>query len=129
MTNLSAVSTAADRPPVGYTSPKPVSGESRTAESATFAPPQPALSGSLKAGKVAPSPEVLAKAVNDLQHKIDAVSPELRFSIDKASGKTVVKLTDQTTNDVVWQFPSEDALKISQEIDRFQKGLLVNRKA
>ena len=38
-------------------------------------------------------------------------------------------VTDQSTKDVLWQFPSEAAIEISKALDLFQKGALLNRKA
>ena len=64
-----------------------------------------------------------------MQDKVAAFTPELQFSIDQDTGQAIVKVTDQTTKEVVWQFPSETAFQIAREIDRFQKGLLLNRKA
>jgi flagellar protein FlaG len=71
----------------------------------------------------------LNKLVSEMQRKVNTLSPQLQFSIDKESGKSIVKVTDSSTKEVIWQFPSEEALQITKEIDRFQQGMLVNRKA
>lgn len=76
----------------------------------------------------APTAEQLKNIVAKLQSKASAVAPELRFSVDEDTGKTVVKVSDQRTREIIWQFPSEAALQISKEIDQFQKGLMLNRK-
>ncbi len=64
-----------------------------------------------------------------MQRKVSARSSDLQFTIDQDSGKTVVKVTDSATRQVVWQFPSEEAMHVSKELGRFQKGALVSRKA
>jgi flagellar protein FlaG len=79
--------------------------------------------------KAAPSPQELQQMVDQMQTKTATLSPELQFSLDKESGKTIVKVTDSNTKDVIWQFPSEEALQVTKELDRYQRGLLVNRKA
>ncbi len=76
-----------------------------------------------------PSPEELKRISDELQRHTADAAPELKFAIDSDSGKTVIQITDSTTNKVIRQIPSEEALQISQDLDRFQKGLLVNRKA
>ena len=71
------------------------------------------------------SPQVLS----DMQSKISQVAPELQFSVDQQSGRTVIMLTNMTTHEIIQQFPSEAALQISAELDRYEKGRLINLKA
>jgi len=75
------------------------------------------------------SPEELKRIADELQQRASAVAPELRFAVDASSGRTVIQITDQTTDKVIRQIPSEEALQISEDMDRFQKGLLLNRQA
>lgn len=91
--------------------------------------PSPHLAAVAKPGRTSPAPDELKKLVQEMQDKVAAFTPELQFSIDQDTGQAIVKVTDQTTKEVVWQFPSETAFQIAREIDRFQKGLLLNRKA
>ncbi|MDR3369150.1 flagellar protein FlaG [Rhodoferax sp.] len=70
----------------------------------------------------------LEKLVSDIQSKVPVASKDLRFSVDQDSGKSVVTLTDRATKEVLWQVPSEVALRISKELDKYQKGALVNRR-
>lgn len=53
----------------------------------------------------------------------------LEFSVDESTDKSVVKLVDTETGDVIRQFPSEEALAISRAIDQFQQGLLLKQEA
>jgi flagellar protein FlaG len=76
-----------------------------------------------------PTTDELKSMVNDIQSKVPATAKDLQFSIDQDSGKSVVTLTDRATKEVLWQVPSEVALRISRELDQFQKGTLVNRQA
>jgi len=72
--------------------------------------------------------EQLKQAIEALQRHFTKVAPELQFSVDRASGKAIIKVTDPSTNEVIQQIPSEEAMRITKEIDRFQQGLLLNKK-
>lgn len=54
---------------------------------------------------------------------------ELSISVDKATNKQVVKLTDKDTGDTLLQYPSDAVLAIAQGIDEFQQGLLLKQQA
>ena len=96
------------------TSPAPNAGSNSVVSAARPAPP---------------SAQELHAAVSSIQAKVSAISPELQFSIDQTSGRSLIMVTDQSTKDVLWQFPSEAAIEISKALDIFQKGALLNRKA
>jgi len=53
----------------------------------------------------------------------------IQFSVDSDTKKTVIKLTDTETGDVIRQYPSKEALAIAQSIDQIQQGLLLKQKA
>lgn len=53
---------------------------------------------------------------------------DLIFSIDERSGEHVIQVIDKSTKEVIRQIPSDEAIRIRESIDRFQKGLLVNIK-
>lgn len=65
------------------------------------------------------------KAVNDF---VKSVNNSLQFSVDGDTGKTVVKVIDSATKEVIKQFPSEEMLAIAKALDGI-KGLLVHQKA
>jgi flagellar protein FlaG len=65
------------------------------------------------------------KAVNDF---VQSANNSLQFSVDEGSGKTVVKVIDIATKEVIKQFPSEEMLAIAKALDGI-KGLLVHQKA
>lgn len=72
--------------------------------------------------------EAVAAAVQAANAYTQSVNTSLQFSLDQDSGRTVVKMIDTTTDEVLRQFPSEDILAISKSIDRMQ-SLLINREA
>lgn len=103
-------------------------GESNTASApatGTRAPATPTVTVNPVTAKDAPaSMDELQDAVGKLNASIPASSQGLEFSIDEDSKRTVVKLVDLTTKEVVRQYPSEEALRISKSLDGF-KGMLV----
>jgi flagellar protein FlaG len=80
------------------------------------------------ANEVEPSRSELAKAVKEVNDFVGAVNADLRFSVDDESGKTIVKVVDVTTKEVIKQYPSEEMLAIAKALDGI-KGLLVQQKA
>jgi flagellar protein FlaG len=52
----------------------------------------------------------------------------LQFSVDGSSGKTVVRVVDMETGNVIRQIPSQEALDIARAVDRLQ-GLLLRQQA
>lgn len=69
--------------------------------------------------------EDAVKAVNDF---LKPLNNSLQFNIDDDTGKTIVKVVDSSTNEVIKQFPSEEMLAIAKAIDKM-KGLLIQQKA
>lgn len=51
----------------------------------------------------------------------------IRFSVDEETGKVVVKIVDNSTNEVVRQIPSEEILHMARSIDEFL-GLFLNKR-
>jgi len=78
--------------------------------------------------KATPTQEDLQKLASAIQQKFLTVSTDLHFSVDSESGKSIVTMTDKHTKEVVWQFPSEEAMKLAKAMDQYQKGLMVHRK-
>ncbi|MCS4309449.1 flagellar protein FlaG [Rheinheimera pacifica] len=77
----------------------------------------------------------------ELQQAIDVVNQavaleqrSLNFSIDEASGRSVIKVIDYETDELIKQIPSEELLKVAQDIKRLQEemgqsiGLLIDNK-
>jgi flagellar protein FlaG len=75
-----------------------------------------------------PSVKALQEAVNTIKDAVRKATDTLDFSIDADSGRTVIKVIDNSTNEVIRQFPSKEALEIAQAIDKLH-GLLLEEKA
>src|SRR5471030_127339 len=71
----------------------------------------------------------LDQAVDKLNKSPQASAQGLEFSIDPESKRTVVKLVDQNTKEVLRQIPSKEALAIADALDTTSKGLLIQQTA
>ena len=56
------------------------------------------------------------KAVSQLNHHVQVVRRDLQFTVDDDTGKTVVKVTDSDSGELIRQIPSEEVIAISQAI-------------
>ncbi len=74
------------------------------------------------------SEEQIRQAVEKIQGVVDNVAHDLHFSIDKDTGKTIIKIMDTHTKEVIRQMPTEEAINIARTLDKVQ-GLLFNDKA
>lgn len=74
------------------------------------------------------SEEQIRQAVEKIQGAVDNVAHDLHFSIDKDTGKTIIKVMDTHTKEVIRQMPTEEAINIARTLDKVQ-GLLFNDKA
>jgi flagellar protein FlaG len=73
-------------------------------------------------------PSELQAAVEKIQEFVSKAASDINFSIDEDSGRTVVKVIDRTTKDVIRQMPSQEMLDLAQAMDKLQ-GLLIKQKA
>ncbi|OYW37729.1 MAG: hypothetical protein B7Z35_09270 [Hydrogenophilales bacterium 12-61-10] len=76
-----------------------------------------------------PSPETLTSAVAAINQAMQQSNQSLQFSVDSNTNRTVVKMVDTSTGELIRQFPSESVLAISRGIEEFQQGLLLTQKA
>lgn len=80
------------------------------------------------AQKAETKPEELEAAVSEMNDFVKQFNNSLQFNLDKDSGKTIVKVIDMESKDVIRQIPSEEMVMIAKAIDKM-KGLLVQQKA
>ncbi|WP_374360110.1 flagellar protein FlaG [Pseudoduganella danionis] len=71
---------------------------------------------------------------NQLKNSVDAINrylkdnSEVQFSIDDSSGASVIKVVDTETKKILRQFPSQQALDISKDLQS-KTGLLLKGEA
>lgn len=75
------------------------------------------------------SNEQLKKAVDEINRAMQQSGRNLQFSVDSATDRVVVRLTDMETGEVIRQIPSEETLEIARSIGQFQQGLLLKQQA
>jgi flagellar protein FlaG len=75
-----------------------------------------------------PAAEQVRQALQEVERAVQPVARNLQFSIDKDTGKTIVKVVDAETQEVIRQIPGEEILAIAKAIDRMQ-GLLLKQRA
>ncbi len=74
-------------------------------------------------------PEQVQKAVEAMKQLIESKAPNsLSFAIDDSTGKTVIRISDAQTGEMIRQIPSEEMLEIARSLDKLQ-GLLLQQQA
>jgi flagellar protein FlaG len=61
--------------------------------------------------------EQVESAVRKISDFVQNFQRDLQFSVDKASGKTVINVVDSETKQVIRQIPSEESLRISSQMN------------
>jgi flagellar protein FlaG len=100
----------------------PVASNSSNVASVKSSQSQPAVS------VAAVTDEQVAQALEQIKDALGNMTQDLNFSIDEETGKTVVKIIDTASQEVIRQFPTEDAIAIARSLDKMS-GLLFNDKA
>lgn len=72
------------------------------------------------------TPDQIDQALDEVRKAIAPVARDLRFSVDDDTGRTIIKVIDSSTDEVIKQIPSEEILAIAKAIDKLQ-GLLVRQ--
>lgn len=72
-----------------------------------------------------PGQEQVQRAVEQIQRIVSKVAHNLLFTVDQGTGRTIIRVVDSQTNEVIRQMPSEEVLAIAHALDQMQ-GLLFN---
>jgi flagellar protein FlaG len=84
----------------------------------------------VKGAAAVPTLEQVSEAVTKLNKSPQAQSQGLEFSIDNDSKRTIVKVVDQNTKEVLRQIPSPEALEIAKSLEAGEnKGFLIKQTA
>ena len=68
------------------------------------------------------SSEELQQVVTQLNKQMQQVQRDLLFSVDDSSGRTIVRVVNTETEEVVRQIPSEEILRISSNLQEQLDG-------
>lgn len=74
------------------------------------------------------SPAQVSEALQSINKALETMSQNLEFTVDEDSHRTIVKVIDQQTKEVIRQMPTAEAVEISKALDKLQ-GLLIRQKA
>ena len=65
--------------------------------------------------------EVLENVASNLQEFVNLIDKELKFTVDTDTGRQVVTVKDGTSGEIIRQIPSEEVLKLAQNLAKRQK--------
>ena len=60
--------------------------------------------------------EVLENVASNLQEFVNLIDKELQFTVDTETGRQVVTVKDGTNGEIIRQIPSEEVLKLAQNL-------------
>ncbi len=66
--------------------------------------------------KAEAAPERMEEALSRIQSYLSASNRELQISMDKGSGRTVVRVVNPDTQEVIRQIPNEEVLKLAASL-------------
>lgn len=92
---------------------------------------QPVMEAAVPAvgeSKPVPTLDQITQAINSINQAMSSMSSDIQFSLDEDSNRTIIKIVDQQTKEVLRQIPSAEALAIAKALDQAQ-GLLIKQKA
>jgi len=120
----------------GLTAPQPQQQRTAVTPGSTTAakPAAPAATDSKPTGKAASKEDAqselkeVTQAVSNINKAMQFMSRQLEFSIDTDSERTIVKVIDQQTREVIRQMPTKEALEIGKALEKAQ-GLLIKQTA
>ena len=100
-----------------------VTGVPRTqGQSAVKAPNAERLAGNAEVEPIGPAQPAVTdrqaaeEVADDLNDFVQAVNRQLQFSVDKESDKTVIKVVDTESGDVIRSIPSEEILNLQKQL-------------
>lgn len=80
------------------------------------------------------NPSRLQEAVDVMNQAVQLDKRGLSFAIDDVSGRSIIKVTDLSTDELIRQIPAEEILKVAQDIKQLQEkmgqsiGLLIDKR-
>lgn len=119
-TGGAALAVAGAAPRQAAATPAPVAAQPTTAPVQAAAAVQQPVS--------VPTLGELSQAVKNINKALQEQARGLEFTVDSDSHRTIVKIVDQKTKEVLRQIPTEETLEIAKALDQAQ-GLLIRQKA
>jgi flagellar protein FlaG len=98
--------------------PQPAAERAAAPARAATASAAPIKMDASKQAAGAPGKEELAQALKSINTVLQDRSPGLEFSVDLDSDRSVVKVVDKDTHEVIRQMPSREAIDIARALDK-----------
>jgi len=70
------------------------------------------------------TPERVKEAISRIQSYLSASHRELQISVDDGSGRTVVRVVNPETQEVIRQIPTEEVLKLAASLSNSGGGII-----
>jgi len=77
---------------------------------------------------VAPTREAVHEAAKRIEEFVQSVGRTLSFSVDSSTGRSILRVVDPQSGEVVRQLPPEEVLRVARAVE-FMQGVLVNHRA
>jgi flagellar protein FlaG len=91
----------------------------------TPAESQPASATGTAAAQKATDSDQLQKAVTKLNDYVQNLQRKLSFSVSAETGKSIIKVYDTETDELIRQIPSEETIKLAENLDSNSVNLFV----
>ncbi len=72
-------------------------------------------------------PPSLSEAVSNLNDYVQQLNRTLQFSVDETSGRTIIKVMDADTREVIRQIPPEEVVALARHLGDGRGGLVKER--
>ncbi len=66
--------------------------------------------------------KILDEAVQQISDHVQNLRRELQFNVDEVTGRTVVKVIDSSTDEVIRQIPAEEVLQLAERLKSMDHG-------
>lgn len=76
-----------------------------------------------------PTAEKLQAAVSKLNDHVQNLSRTLSFSIEESTGRTIIKVYDAETDELIRQIPPEETVKLAEILGDQTNSLLIKEQA
>lgn len=122
------------RPVANLPTSGPTAVDKHAGAPAATAPARPVVQGAEPVAQVqqpasVPDMGQVSQAVKNINKLLQEAAPpqNVEFTVDEDSDRTIVKVVDQKTKEVLRQIPSEEVLQLAKALD-LSKGLLIRQK-
>ena len=100
-----------------------VTPATRTNEAGTAAARQPMAETQKNESRTEPEREQVLAAVEEMQNFVAAAQHNIQFQLDDESGRMLVKVTERDSGEVIRQIPSEEAVRLAENLSEIRSLL------